>query len=83
MHKDFILGSINSKEKCGASDGSLIEGVCCWGSSHVEGHCFSVCLFDCRLVDLCLGRGQDYILTVQVGNGGGGGARGAGEVGQR
>ena len=53
-----------------------------------------VCLFDCSLVDLCLGRGQDHILTDQVGSGGGGwgggggggGVRGRGvheEVGQR
>ena len=58
--KDFILGSINSEEKWflskgGAWDGLLIEDVCCWGSCHVQGHCLSVCLFDCRLIDLCLG----------------------------
>ena len=32
--------------------GGGMEGGC-----HVEGYCFSVCLFDCRLVDLCLGQG--------------------------
>ena len=26
-----------------------------FGRCHVEGHCLSECLFDCRLVDLCLG----------------------------
>ena len=30
----------------GACDGSLTEGVCCWGSCQVEGHFLSVCLFD-------------------------------------
>ena len=25
------------------------------GRCHVEGHCLSACLFDCRLVDVCLG----------------------------
>ena len=38
-------------------EGSLIEGVCCCGSCHVEGHCLSVCLFDCLSVDLHLGQG--------------------------
>ena len=37
-----------------------------------------VCLFDCSLVDLCLGRGQDHILTDQVGSGGGGWGGGGG-----
>ena len=86
MHKDFILGSINSAEmwflsRGGTCDSSLIEGVCCWGCCHVEGHCLSVCLFDCRSVDLRLGRELDQILTDQVGSGGGG--WGHGEVGQR
>ena len=48
----------------------VIEGVCCWGSCHVEGHCLSVCLFDCRSVYLRLGRGYDHILTDQIGGGG-------------
>ena len=59
-----------SGSRDGACDGSLIEGVYCWGSCHVEGHCLSVCLFDCRSVDLRLGRGYDHILTDQVGGGG-------------
>ena len=49
------------------------------GSCHVEGHCLRVCLFDCRSVDLHLGRGKDHILTDQVG-GGGGGVWGLGRV---
>ena len=35
--------------------GLLIEGVCCYGSCHADEHCSSVYLFECRLVDLCLG----------------------------
>ena len=51
--KTSFRGSLNSEEKWflsrgGAWDGSLIEGVCCWGSCHVEGRCLSVCLFDCQ-----------------------------------
>ena len=34
--------------KGGAWRGPLIEGVCCWGSCHIKGHCLDVCLFDCR-----------------------------------
>ena len=37
-----------------AWDSLLIEGVCCYGSCHIDEHCSSVYLFDCRLVDLCL-----------------------------
>ena len=34
----------------------------------MEGHCLSVCLFDCRSVDLRLGRGHDLVrkLALQV-----------------
>ena len=69
--KDFILGSINSEEKWVLSrdrawDCSLTKGVSCWGSCHVEGHCLSVCLFDCRLVDLCLRCGLCYCFTSRV-----------------
>ena len=86
MYKDFILVSINSGEKWSLSrggdcDGSLIEGRFSWGSCHVEGNCLSVCLFDCRLVYLRLGRKSDHILTDQVGGGEGG--WGSGEVWQR
>ena len=31
-----------------ALDGLLTKGVCCWGSCHVDEHCSSVYLFDCR-----------------------------------
>ena len=62
LHEDFILVGINSEEKWflsrgGACDGSMIGGVCCWGSCHVERLCLSICLFDCRSVDPRLGRG--------------------------
>ena len=50
----------------GAWDGSLIEGVCRWGSYNVEEHCLSVCLFDCHLVDLCLGLGLCCCFTATV-----------------
>ena len=61
LHKDFILGSINREEKWFLSEVELVmahrlRGFC-WGSYHVEGHCLNVCLFDCRSVDLRLGRG--------------------------
>ena len=46
---------ISGSCRAGAWDGLLIEDVYCLGSCHVKGHCLSVCLFHCRLVDLCLG----------------------------
>ena len=52
-YKSYVKKVVLSRD--GAWDGSLIEGVCCWGSCHVKGHCLSVCLFDCHFVELCLG----------------------------